>query len=479
MQFKSCLVLSLSLFWPAESVSAKSNTANLDTDPAAIHLSHVTYGNGTNMSYYHCGPSSVDTDSIELVLLHSKTSTKEDWKEPGILDDLCDGSMSVTALDLLSPDGTMLIIAFDALVQSSVLSGNPVVICTPGDSGASVIDLAELVSVDSMNELSRIVKAWIHVASPDVRSASESYLESLVTANIPVLSIHGDQDDMGRKATEKLVRTVNAKGVELQGGHRVYLFSPQEFVQEIDQFLEEKIESNTPSQAELIISTDTSTSSTITGFGKPSDDAMTINLSQVSYGISGDILPFYHCGPSLDSVTTELVLLHGSTGTKEHWKETGILDDLCNGIMSASALDFPPGADGFVLQSVFDALVQSSVLSGRPVVIVTPSASGTSVVTLAETNSTGLQSIVKAWIPVAPPAVLSASDSTIQLFPKFDIPVLSIHGDDDGLGRRVTEKLVNEIDAKGVELTGGHRVYLFSPKEFVQEIVDFLEEEGL
>ena len=108
--------------------------------------------------------------------------------------------------------------------------------------------------------------------------------------------------------------------------------------------MEEKIESNTPSQAELIISTDTSTSSTITGFGKPSDDAMTINLSQVSYGISGDILPFYHCGPSLDSVTTELVLLHGSTGTKEHWKETGILDDLCNGIMSASALDFPPGS---------------------------------------------------------------------------------------------------------------------------------------
>ena len=47
------------------------------------------------------------------------------------------------------------------------------------------------------------------------------------------------------------------------------------------------------------------------------------------------------------------------------------------------------------------------------------------------------------------------------------------------MGRRVTEKLVNAINAKGVELKGGHRVYLFSPSEFVQEIIDFISEENL
>jgi pimeloyl-ACP methyl ester carboxylesterase len=338
-----------------------------------------------------------------------------------------------------------------------------------------VIDLAQ-----NSTDLGKVVNAWIHVASSSVRTVSDSVLQSFVTRNISVLSIHGDQDEMGRKTTEKLVNTVNATGVELQGGHRVYLFSPQDFVQEIVDFLGEKSEVKNPSQSPVRNPTDASMSALALSDSKKPDnnDAMAINLSQVTYG-SGRNLPYYHCGPAIDSVTTELVLLHGSSTTKEEWKEKGILDDLCDGSFSVTALDFPPGADGTVLMSAFDALTQSSILTGRPVVIVTPSASGTSVTSLAEDNENDLRRVVKAWIPVASPSVLSTSDSALQSFPTLDIPVLAINGDDDGMGRRVTEKLVNAINAKGVELKGGHRVYLFSPSEFVQEIIDFISEENL
>ncbi|KAL3802637.1 hypothetical protein HJC23_011961 [Cyclotella cryptica] len=467
------LLLSISWILTAASTSDSSTGGMPQSDPVAIHLSRVKYDNGKNLTYYHCGPSSA---SSELVLLRSKTSTKETWKKSGILDDLCDGTLSVKALDLpSSADGAQLMSAFDALVKSNSLSGEPVVICTPGESGSSVLDLA-----NNSSDLGKVVKAWIHVASPSIRKVSDSVLQSFVTRNISVLSIHGDQDEMGRRGTEKLVNTVNAKGVELQGGHRVYLFSPQDFVQEIYDFLGFESEVKNPSKSPVTnpAQVPTSLSSSLSNNTKPANDAMAINLSQVTYD-SGRILSYYHCGPTIDSVTTELVLLHGSTGTKEDFKSKGILDDLCDGSLSVTALDFPPGADGTKLLSAFDALVKSSTLSGRPVIIVTPSASGASVVSLAENNTNGLRRMVKAWIPVASPSVLSASDAALQAFPGLNIPVLAINGDDDGMGRRVTEKLVNDINAKGVELTGGHRVYLFSPIEFVQEIVDFIEEESL
>jgi pimeloyl-ACP methyl ester carboxylesterase len=230
----------------------------------------------------------------------------------------------------------------------------------------------------------------------------------------------------------------------------------------------------------LAIETDSENIAEDASMNQPTnDDATLIDLSQVEYN-DGNILAYYHCGPSLDSVTTELVFLHGSVGSKEDWNnKTGILDDLCDGTLSVTALDFPPERGGTVLISAFNALVQSGVLSGGSVVVVTPSASGASVVLLAENHPDSLGDIIKAWIPIASSAVLSASDSTLQVFPTYNIPVLAITGDEDGMGVRVTEKLVNEIDAKGVELQGGHRVYMVSPDEFVQEILAFIQEENL
>ena len=213
-------------------------------------------------------------------------------------------------------------------------------------------------------------------------------------------------------------------------------------------------------------------------------DPMKIRSSSISYLSTS--LEYYHCGPSPDSSTTELVLLHGAAFTKEDWKTSGILEKFCDlnndeegGDLTLTALDLPVSATGKELEAVFDALVEQGVLSGRSVVVVTPSASGKAVVTLAEmamdNNEGVLRKILKGWIPVAPPAVQQASDDVFAIFTRLSIPILAIYGDQDSMGKKVTDILVRLANAKGVELEGRHPVYLDSPDEFVQEILQFLE----
>ncbi|KAL7475897.1 hypothetical protein ACHAW6_001790 [Cyclotella cf. meneghiniana] len=213
-------------------------------------------------------------------------------------------------------------------------------------------------------------------------------------------------------------------------------------------------------------------------------DPMKITSSSISYLSTS--LEYYHCGPPPDSSTTELMLLHGAAFTKEDWKTSGILEKFCDlnndeegGDLTVTALDLPVSATGKELEAVFDALVEQGVLSGRSVVVVTPSASGKAVVTLAETamgdNEGVMRKILKGWIPVAPPAVQQASDDVFVIFTRLSIPILAIYGDQDSMGKKVTDKLVRLANAKGVELEGRHPVYLDSPDEFVQEILQFLE----
>jgi len=219
-------------------------------------------------------------------------------------------------------------------------------------------------------------------------------------------------------------------------------------------------------------------------------DPLTITRGSTSYG--GKTLDYYHCGPMpLDANPdlTEVVLLHGAAFTKENWKSSGILDKLCEinneedeGNLSVCALDLPVSADGNELGMAFDALVSKKILSGKAATFVSPSASGKAIVSLGEMASKGskeLTRIIKAWIPVASGAVLGASESTTQQYKSSKIPILAIHGDQDSMGKKVTEKLENLNDAKGVELEGRHPVYLDSPEEFVQELMRFLDEEGL
>jgi len=190
-----------------------------------------------------------------------------------------------------------------------------------------------------------------------------------------------------------------------------------------------------------------------------------------------------------------MILLHGAKYTKEDWSTSGILDDICikgaagggdsdSGGFSITALDLSVKADGDGFIDAFDALVNQGVLSGKPLVVISPSASGKSIVSLGAsamnpmTSSSAkavLKKMIKVWIPVASPAVLSVKeDGVLRSFSSLGIEILAINGDGDGMGKRVTQRLV-QVGAKGVELKGGHAVYLDSPNEFVETVLSFME----
>lgn len=201
--------------------------------------------------------------------------------------------------------------------------------------------------------------------------------------------------------------------------------------------------------------------------------------SSVSYQYKS--IDYYHCGPSPESTTSELVLLHGAAFTKEDWKNSGIIEQLCSANENAesgltvTALDLPVSATGEELESVFDALVREGVLSGKPVVVVTPSASGRALVTLFN-DKEAVRKVLKGWIPVAPAMVNQTPDEVFDVLTDLSIPVLAIYGDRDSFGEVVTQKLIRVANAKGVELEGGHPVYLDSPDEFAREVLMFLED---
>jgi len=206
----------------------------------------------------------------------------------------------------------------------------------------------------------------------------------------------------------------------------------------------------------------------------------------------GKELSYYQCGPRPlgDLKVTEIVLLHGAAYTKEDWAASGILQMLCDinkngGRVSITAWDLSSAADGMELVAAFDAMTAQSVISGRPVTMVTPSASGKALVNLAalkykpNVTRNDLARIVKGWIAVAPPAVVHAQDIVLHQFKALGLPTLAINGDRDENGRKATKRLINLNGAKGLELPGPHAVYLESPTEFVEVIVQFLVENGL
>jgi hypothetical protein len=224
------------------------------------------------------------------------------------------------------------------------------------------------------------------------------------------------------------------------------------------------------------------------------------------YGSGNDkkSLSYYHCGPTITSSSLssssskdiEILLLHGAAFTKANYMESNILQNLCTkgnknishtGRVSVTALDLSVQADGQGLKSAFDALVQENVLSGKPVVVVSPSASGKSIVSMvssssssssqSKTNQSLLKDVVKVWMPVASSAVLKVKkDDEFKIFTKLNIPILAMNGDRDEMGQRVTKKLVDVANAKGVSMKGGHPCYLDSPIVFVDVILSFLHE---
>ena len=190
-------------------------------------------------------------------------------------------------------------------------------------------------------------------------------------------------------------------------------------------------------------------------------------------------LEYIHCGEKNPegSKKMEIILLHGAKFTKEDWVTSGILERIClHERTSVVAMDLSVRADGKGFRDAVSGLVDEGILSGDPFTVVSPSASGKAIVSLGSEvfADGGLGSLIKFWVPVASPAVLSANDSDLKTFPKEGIKILAIHGNNDTMGKKVTKKLEDVAGAKGVELSGGHPVYLDSPHEFVETVLTFL-----
>jgi hypothetical protein len=181
-----------------------------------------------------------------------------------------------------------------------------------------------------------------------------------------------------------------------------------------------------------------------------------------------------HC-PGGDAESLDLVLLHGAHFTKENWKSSGILDKLCQvPKLSVTALDMDSRANHEDLKNVLDSLRNNKIIRNKPVALVTPSASGYTIVDWISTSS--IESLVKYvgyWIPVASPSISSAEDAALQGL-KNRVKLLAIYGSKDKNGKVVSEKLHNHSDAKLVQIEGGHPCYLDSPDDFIRELLDFL-----
>lgn len=209
-----------------------------------------------------------------------------------------------------------------------------------------------------------------------------------------------------------------------------------------------------------------------------------------------DNLPYLTCGESdinESSEQREILLLHGAKFTKENWKESGIFESLCllgnqkkkgdEAGLTVTAVDLSTKADGISLNDAFEGLKRKRVLTGKPVVLVTPSASGMAALTLANSYKSTevedreheyLEKIVKAWVPVASMAVLVPQEADdLTVFKSSNIPVLAINGDEDEGGKKATERLVDLSGATGVEMAGGHPCYLESPDKFVETLLEF------
>ena len=131
---------------------------------------------------------------------------------------------------------------------------------------------------------------------------------------------------------------------------------------------------------------------------------------------SAGVVDCYHCSAtkSDDQPVQHIVLLHGASFTKENWKKVGILDQFCAvPQVSTTALDLSAGAGSTALRSVLDALSNSTNVDvSKPVVLVTPSASGYTIVDwLLQGDTAEIPSYVHVWVPVATGSLQQATDA--------------------------------------------------------------------
>jgi hypothetical protein len=243
------------------------------------------------------------------------------------------------------------------------------------------------------------------------------------------------------------------------------LFAVFLYVTNGNEAVAEANETNETLQAKVIVDTD-------------------IQLSSVS--ISTGKVPFYHCRAASSSssssgtkptTTTHLMLLHGARFTKEDWKTSGILEKFCsNPNLAVSAVDLPVAAGHQPLKRLLNTMVEENYISSLPIALVTPSASGLTVVDWIKKGTTSeIPNYIFRWIPVAPPSVNTISKEQVESLRDLEnFNIFAIFGDGDTMGKKVTQFLETNAGAKTLELSGGHPVYLDSPDLFVQNVLEDL-----
>lgn len=223
------------------------------------------HGADNEISYYHCGPKynlyNLNQE-IEILLLHGAKYSKKDWLNKGVLQKLCVGT-SVTAVDvdLSSNNGSTntknnriidLFNIFNSLIEGGVISGKPLTIVTPSESGNIILTLAKYaktikhaeskfsdISIHEGEYLDKIVHTWIPIATYSVLDIMDDALDIFKEHNIPILSINADTDMHGKEVTRYLVKYVNAYEAEISGGHdSCYLDNPYDFSVILFDFLE-------------------------------------------------------------------------------------------------------------------------------------------------------------------------------------------------------------------------------------------------
>jgi pimeloyl-ACP methyl ester carboxylesterase len=186
-----------------------------------------------------------------------------------------------------------------------------------------------------------------------------------------------------------------------------------------------------------------------------------------------DGVDYYICRHA--SSSHSIVLLHGSALTKEDWRTSGIIGLTCPHT-NVLALDLSTSADSIRLRSILDTLHNSKIITLPQVTLVTPSASGRTMVDwLLRGQADSMPDYMTTWVPVAVGRLSSTHIAIEQIEAMVGfIEVLAIYGDRDTSGGRLSAKLGTLIGATVVELPGGHPVYLESPNEFVANILEFV-----
>ena len=169
-----------------------------------------------------------------------------------------------------------------------------------------------------------------------------------------------------------------------------------------------------------------------------------------------------------------IILLRGAAFYKEIWAQKHILESFCENSQAVIALDLPLTSGHQALRDVLVDL-QDSLLLKLPVTLVAPSTSSVALVDWLKFGDIHMiPDYISEWVPVETGSLMLASDYEIrQLNDVPDLRVLAISGDDEIFLHLASNRLVSLLNATHVRLSGRTPVFLESPEDFVQAILNF------